>query len=253
MSVLAREAAAYQTAVDQYQRDSQGFQDSLLKDANGNILVYMGGRYYTVPMSGGTATPLNGSFTTADGRTITADQLSSYGTTTSSGDPNVQLVRQNPTGTTTSTISGLQALANDSGDVNYYARDADGYLQMYVPPIGSTVQYQLVPSSDPTQQPTYQAIVTSNQYIGEPNEFTRKPPDPTNAQLRRMREGSLADFERSAGLDTGIIRGAGLKGGLRPPPKPAGSVDTGIDDPQQTDISQQPSYPWQGVDNQGYL
>lgn len=230
MGVLARELASYQSAVDQYKRTAQGFDNSLLQDANGNILIYMGGQYYTVPMSGGNATPFSGTFTTKDGRTITGDQLQTYGMTASSGDPNVQLVRQNPTGSSSNTVSGLVQYANENGAIEYYTRDNEGNLQRYTPPTGAVVRYELVPSTDPNQPPTYRAIETINQYATEPD-FNRKPPDPTNAQTRKMNQGSFADAERLSGLDTGIIRSGGLKAGLRPPPKPLDGIDTGIDDP----------------------
>lgn len=245
MGVLARELASYQSAVDQYQRNAQGFNSSLLEDANGNILIFTNGQYYTVPMSGGNATPFSGTFTTKDGKTITGDQLASYGMTASSGDPNVQLLRQNPTGSTTNTVTGLRAVQDEYGNTSYYTVDFDGNYAMYTPKPGTVVKYEMVPASNPEEAPTYKAIETQYQYIGEPGDFTRKPPDPTNAQIRRMNQGTWADAERLSGLDNGIIMSGGLKGGLRPPPKPVDGIDTGITDPPPPpELEPDPVYDW---------
>lgn len=235
MGVLARELASYQSAVDQYLRNSTGFNNSLVQDANGNILVYMNGQYYSVPANGGNATPVS-SFTTADGRQISRLGLNTfgqYGMTASSGDPNVYLVRQNPTGSTTNTVTGLRAMYDDSNNITgYYMTDASGnYVEAYAPAPGVQVQYEMVPQTDPNIAPTWKAIETQYQYIGEPQDFTRKPPDPTLAQVRKMNQIGSADAERLAGMDSGIIRSGGLKGGLRPPPAPVDGVNTGITNP----------------------
>lgn len=223
MSVLAREAASYQSAVDQYQRLAQGFNNSLLRDASGNVLVLINGQYFSVPAQGGQAT-LADSFTTSDGRTLDPTQLAQYGSTQSPGDPNVMLVRQNPTSSAVNTVSGLSATSDESGNVTYYTALPDGGSQIYRPPPGAVVTYTLNPPTTEGGTPMYTATEMIYQYPGEPPAFTKKAPDPTNAQLRRANQGSWADAERMAGLETGIIRGAGLKGGLRPPPLPAGSV-----------------------------
>jgi len=81
VTVLARELQAYQTAVDQYNRNVQAFGNSLVKDANGNILVYKDGKYYSVPPEGGEATKIS-------------EPTGFSGKTPSSGDPSVYLLRR---------------------------------------------------------------------------------------------------------------------------------------------------------------
>lgn len=239
MSVLSRELASYQSAVDQYTRDSAGFTNTLLKDANGNLLVQMNGVYYIVPQDGGNATALSGvyqgsteqtTFKAPDGSFYTGDQLYRMGTTTSPGDANVQLVRQSPTSTSTTTTS-IKAIESYDANGNYigtsyYSLDANGQATGFYTPKNTTT---LTP--DPNDPTKFTATDYTYTYAAEPGAFTKARPDPTNAQLRKMNQGSLADQERMEGLETGIIRGGALKGGLRPPPKPAGAIDPLPDQP----------------------
>jgi len=94
MSVLARDLDAYQRAVEQYQRSAKSFnhagnlyQDSLVRDASGNVYVVNAeGQAYTAPPGGGQLTKA-----TLPG--------TNYGYSVLPGDPNYRSVQTlNPDG-----------------------------------------------------------------------------------------------------------------------------------------------------------
>lgn len=222
--MLSREAAAYQSAVDRYQRQARGFEKSLLTDSNGNVLVNLNGQFYAAPRNGGNASPTS-SFTTKDGTQVVNNGalIGNYGMTPSTGDnPNLMLVRQNPTSTQTKVVSNLVQYDDGNGNMVYGRLDEQGnYIGNYTPG-GSNVTYALDPKTG-----RYSATEYTYSFANEPGEFKGRAPSPTNAQLRKAGEIGLAEAERGSALDTGIIRSAGLKSGLKPVTRPS-NLDTGL-------------------------
>ena len=226
MSVLQRELTAYQDAVDQYNRQAEAFKKSMLTDANGNVLVYTNGAYYAVPPGGGDATRVT-AFTDKAGQTYDTAALNALGGTTSAGDPNVSLIRQNPTSTSTRTVTGIINDVDEWGISSGYLKldPATGTYQPYVP--ARTTKMTRDPSTN-----QYTATEYTYSYIDEPAAVKGRP-DPTAAQLRRLTQPTLAEQERGGLIANeiqqgGVLSNPGRK--LAPAPTPQ-NPDPIVDNP----------------------
>jgi len=230
MSVLARDADAYNRALSAYQRKAAGFlrvagayDKSIVKDPSGNPYVYRGdydplgsnsGQFYTYNQTTKKANP--------------ADKPAGYaGMTPIEGGPGFSLVRQNPTSKQTKTMSnvykvsaGVDEQGNKTPEV-YYINDGENQRVIDASKVRVIDQKEGVeipgnrddgPSKTPT---TYTIEYDENSFLSRPpdwNEtFDKKPPTATPAQIRQASRLSLAQQE--AGLVGEVIRGRALKTG----------------------------------------
>jgi hypothetical protein len=229
VSVLARDLDAYQRALAVYNRQAKGQQQiantynaSIMRDANGNPYVY-GGSYDPLGAT-------NGQFYTADqatGKLTTANAPAGYaGMSGISDSPGYSLLRQNPTGTQTKTLTNVYkggGGVDDSGyaqpEYFYVAGEpnADGNAtQKFIDPNKVRVisQKEGAERSDNDggilRDPTVYTIeYDAPTFMDKPapwtKEFTAKAPDPTKAELRRAASPSLAGQE--AGLIGQVMQG----------------------------------------------
>lgn len=215
MSVLARDIESYQRAVDQYQRQARNYNQTLFQDANGNVVVYKDGVFYSVPQEGGTATRVGSTFTDANGNTYNWDQLNQQGRTQTGDDPSLYLLRQNPTGTQTNTVTDLVPYYDDRGGlIGYQKVDANGNLVSYYTPPSNSVQYTLDPATG-----RYTATEYSYTFANKPREVKQGRPDPTAAQLRKLTEPSLAEQERGGLIASELNTGGVLSNPARKAPE----------------------------------
>lgn len=200
MAVLAREIDAYNRALEAYKRQVGTYDRSIVTDANGNPVILYAGSYYAVPKDGSDPYVIEGTYNS---------QYNQYGAVASESDPNVLVLRQNPTNTTTKQVQLMYA--TDEGGGYYYTVDAQGQ---------QTGIYSPDRTTQITQNPdgTYTATEYTYDYVTKPTEaeqqgLLRKRPDPTLAQMKKLGQPSLAAQERG-GLLGDVIRGNGLASGI---------------------------------------
>lgn len=235
MSVLARDLDAYNRALAIYQRkagkynkSTEQYNASIMRDPTGNPYVY-GGSYDPLGAT-------NGQFYTADqatGKLTTANAPAGYaGMSGISDSPGYSLLRQNPTGTQAKTLTNVYkggGGVDDSGyaqpEYFYVAGEpnADGNAtQKFIDPNKVRVisQKEGAERSDNEggifRDPTVYTIeYDENSFLQKPGAWTetfdKTAPDPTKAQLAQAARPSLA--EQEMGLLGEVIRGRGLKTG----------------------------------------
>jgi len=226
MSVLARDADAYNRALSAYQRKAAGvirvagaYDKSIVKDPSGNPYVYRGdydplgsnsGQFYTYDQTTKKANP--------------ADKPAGYaGMTPIEGSPGFSLVRQNPTSKQTKTMSnaykvsaGVDEQGNKTPEV-YYINDGENQRVIDASKVRVIDQKEGVePVPGEGRSPTtYTIEYDENSFLSRPpdwNEtFDKKAPTATPAQIRQASRLSLAQQE--AGLVGEVIRGRALKTG----------------------------------------
>jgi hypothetical protein len=215
MSVLAREldsyqraAQAYQRDVDRYNRQVDQYKETLVYDANGNMLVMYGGGVYAVGPDG-KLTP-----TRPPGR------VSDYGQSPIPEDPKFSALRQGePVGTRRELMENVQRFYDPETGQEYYYTWAPGSGD------SGDVQNRLGPewtverkvpgfsSGDNYSPDTYVMGMDVPTYMEKPPEWTkqfnRQAPDPTFAQVKRAGMPSLAQIE--GGLIGQVLRGRGAR------------------------------------------
>jgi len=228
VSVLARDLDAYQRALAVYNRQAKGqqrvantYNESVLRDPNGNPYIYSGeNNPYAAP---------TGQFYVADaatGKLTAATAPNNYaGMTAMADNPGYSLLRQNPTGAQTRTIAGVK-LAPPTVNGRTGEVIDPGYYYIETPGNRSTgaTQTRLDPSKfkvvseekgafrsgDPS---TYTVQYDAPTFMDKPapwtKEFTAKAPDPTFAELKQAATPSLADQE--AGLIGQVMQGRGAR------------------------------------------
>lgn len=244
MSVLARDIDAYQRAVDQYKRQ-RGAHNAQVTDYNntlvsqdGKPVVVFGGLLYVID-DNGVLQPLPGDPAFGDAQYPTTQ----YQTTPVDGSNDITLLRQNPSGSNTTTVTGAYtpgSIGEGGGSEpdTYYQQNPDGSYSIFYPPPGMQV------SVDPATG-QFTATQTDYSYPDRPPDFTAelkaKRPDPTQAQMRKLGQPGLAAQERG-GLIGDVIRSNGLKSGGTG--RVQGGKTVGIpDDPPPTDTPiDQPVY-----------
>lgn len=237
MAVLAREIDAYNRALEAYKRQLgsyntgvDAYNQTLVTDANGNPVILYAGSYYAVPKDGSDPYVIGGTYNS---------EYNQYGGVASESDPNVLVLRQNPTNTTTNQVQLMYA--TDEGGGYYYTVDAQGQQTGIYSPDRTT---KIVQNPDGT----YTATEYTYDFMAKPGEFDfrgfmPKRPDPTLAQMKKLGQPSLAAQERG-GLLGDVIRGNGLASGISrgtiasqneeaPPPTP--EPETPIEPPPPID------------------
>lgn len=245
MSVLARDIAAYQTAVDQYRRQLGNYNaqinayNNTVVSQNGQPLVVYGGLVYTVNtdgtlgqavgvMGGGSGTPIPAP---SGGQVY---DYSQYGLTPIDGAQDFSLLRQNPTSTTQETTGNVYQ--NEAG---YYTIGSQGEFQ-YLGPEWSVTG---TPTQDGTGNTVYTLTRNVYAFADKPADFTgelkAKRPDPTQAQMRKLWEPKLVDQERG-GLINDVIRSGGLKAGGSGRTRAGAPTDVPADPPPTDPIGTDP-------------
>jgi len=228
MSVLARDVDAYQRALAAYQRRAGSYNSgvnkynaSIMRDPSGNPYVY-GGAYD--PLG-----PASGQFYTAD---QTTGQLSSAaaptgyaGMTEIAENPGYSMVRQNPTGKQTKTMTnvykaggGVDEAGNKVPEYFYVAGPDDTQRVIDASKVRVVDQKEGADQGEGLKAPTMYTIeYDESNFLEKPGDWTetfdKKAPDPTKAQIAQAGRPSLARQE--AGLIGEVIRGSGLKTGLK--------------------------------------
>lgn len=217
MSVLSREldsyqraAQAYQREVDKHNRRVDQYKETLVHDANGNMLVARGGRVYAV---------------SADGKLIPTSvpngSAADYGRSPIPGDTRFELLRQGaPVGTRRELMEGVSRYQDpESGSDYYYTVNSSGMDG------GSDTRNVLGPewtvenvipgfSGESNSRPDMYVMGKDvPAYMDKPPEwtqqFTQTAPDPTFAQVKRAGMPSLAQIE--GGLIGQVLRGRGAR------------------------------------------
>lgn len=233
MSVLARDVDAYQRALAAYQRKAGSYNSgvnkynaSIMRDPSGNPYVY-GGAYDPLGKN-------SGQFYTADkttGNLSSATEPTGYaGMTKIAENPGYSMVRQNPIGKQTKTMTnvfkgggGVDEDGNKIPEYFYVAGDPDSDGN----PTQKVIDANKVRVVDQTEgadqgeglkAPTMYTIeYDESNFLEKPGDWTetfdKKAPDPTKAQIAQAGRPSLARQE--AGLIGEVIRGSGLKTGLK--------------------------------------
>jgi hypothetical protein len=216
MSVLAREADAYQRALDAWQRQANShnrkvsqYRDSLVRDDQNRQLVQFAGQVYAVNPETGR---LEGATAPASG----------YGLTDMPNNPGILELRQNPIGTRQETVKGAQRYQDPAMGEDYY------FTSTYETGEGGVGRTRLGPewgaqseqpgvyrSADDYGPPTYtleREVGVYGEAPGAIEGFNRPAPSATLAQARSARSPSLAQVE--GGLIANVIRGRGVKQGV---------------------------------------
>jgi hypothetical protein len=224
MSVLSRELDSYQRAVDAYQRRMNtynrgvdAYRKTLVRDANGNLLVVDGnGNVSAVEPSGRVIGPsLPANFNIQD-----------YGATSIPDTSAFRQLRQGePTESKRETLDKVYKYQDsETGEKYYYTQVDEGEsglrrerltpdwrLEKEIP--GRYIDYG---DGGGYERPTYIFSRDASSYLEAPpewtDEFRRKAPDPTQAQVRRASQPSLAQIE--TGLIGQVMRGGGVRGGV---------------------------------------
>lgn len=228
MSVLARDVDAYNRALSAYKRRAAGhirvagaYTKSITQDASGNPYVYRGdydplgsdsGPFYIYDQTNKKANPA-------------AKPAGYAGMTPIEKAPGYSLVRQNPTGKQTKTMTnvsksggGVDEQGNKQPEY-FYTFNGDNQRIIDASKVRVIDQKEGVEiredgglSKTPT---TYTIEYDENSFLDRPpdwNEtFDKKAPDPTKAEIRQASRPSLAQQE--AGLVGEVIRGRALKTG----------------------------------------
>lgn len=208
MTVLARELDAYQRALDVYQRhlkkhnkNVDAYNETLVKDANGNLMVVdAAGNVSSVDDAGRViAAALPEGFAQTD-----------YGTSAISGS-GYRMLRQQPIEANREEMLGLRKITDENGH-QYYVDRSGQYVNI-------TPEWRL-DGTTPAQETwdsytpeSYNYSRDASTYMQKPAEWARKmriqKPDPTTAQMARMARPTLAAVE--AGLVGEIMKGKGSK------------------------------------------
>lgn len=200
MSVLNRDIASYQSALDQYRRVQgtynrgvDAYNKTLVSDADGNLLI--------VDSAGGVQKVGAGGVVSSG--SLPSGTVLDYGRTAIPDEGRFTQLRQNPTTASRESINGVTFVSpsQDEGIRHGYAA-ADGRL------LGSEWrQGAMTPgqrfnqgSDNEYQSPdTYEFSRDTSTYLDKPEEWTRTftkiAPDPTFAAARRANKPSLAQFE----------------------------------------------------------
>lgn len=208
MSVLAREYDSYQRAVQAYQREQakhnqavNQYNDTLVKDADGNLLVVdAGGKRVLKVTAEGMVKPGQ----------LPAGKLSDYGMTPMPEEHRFQLLRQGtPVGTRREQIGGVR---QDPETGQFYLENpSSGDLPNARDPLGPEWQVEKVENGE--AGPVYAMARDVPAYMERPPEWTQefglKAPDPTFAGAKRAGMPSLAQIE--SGLIGQVLRGRGAR------------------------------------------
>lgn len=217
MSVLSREldsyqraAQAYQREVDRYNRQVDQYKETLVHDANGNMLVVSGNRVYAVGPDG-KLTPTS----------VPSGSLGDYGTSPIPGDTRFNLLRQGaPVGTRRELMDGVSRYQDpESGREYYYTvspsgNDGGSDTQNILGPEW-TVEKKIPGFSGESDSRPDMYVMGKDvpTYMDKPAEwakqFTQQAPDPTFAQVARAGMPSLAQIE--GGLIGQVLRGRGVR------------------------------------------
>lgn len=221
MSVLSRELDAYQRAVDAYQRSVNSYnrgvdayRSTLVRDANGRLLL-------ATPSGGVTAVDSEGRI--AQAVLPAGFDQSQYGMT-GLPDSAYSLLRQNPKSVGRETRDDVYYYAgssegNDQPFYYYYGPEqGDAGAQRHI--LGGEWRVdQKIPgfSSGDNQEPDrYVVSRDASIYPEQPGDWTKKfgkkAPDPTGAQMKKMGMPTLAEVE--AGLIGEVIKGGGVRYGV---------------------------------------
>ena len=219
MSVLNREldsyqraAQAYQRQVDKHNRQVDQYKETLVHDANGNMLVMYGSRVYAVGPDG-KLTPSS----------VPSGRVGDYGQTPIPDDPRFSALRQgDPVGTRRETMEGVQRFLDPETGQEYYYTLAGGSgdsgpVEQRLGPEW-TVE-RVVPGfssggdGGSYSPDTYVMGMDVPSYMEKPPEwakqFTQRAPDPTFAAVKRAGMPSLAQIE--GGLIGQVLRGRGAR------------------------------------------
>lgn len=215
MSVLAREVDAYQRALDAWQRQANrhnrqvdAYRQTLVRDGEGRQLVQYAGRVFA-------ADPATGALSPAD-----VPQGARFELTDMPGNPGVQALRQNPTGTREETVSGALR-ADDEGRQYYYTstwqtgEGGEGRNQLGPEWRVASEQAGQYRSADDYGPTTYTLTRDVGVYPDAPGAiegFNRPAPEASLVQARAARRPSLAQME--GGLIGDVIRGSGVRQGV---------------------------------------
>lgn len=219
MSVLSRELDTYNRALAAYNRDvrrhnalGKVYNDSIVRDQNGNPVVVSGSDgAWGVPQA-----------VDAEGRVIGANLISGFnaeGFGKSDIGSGYNMLRQNPTSSTRETKTGVMRAADENGASYYYelgAPDSDGARQQ----VRLNGDWQIAKTNpgvqvgyDEMSQPTYDLYRDIGTYPGNPGEWTKQfgmqAPDPSFSQIRKAGQPSLAQME--GGLIGEVIAGRGAR------------------------------------------
>lgn len=223
MSVLSRELDSYQRAVDAYQRRMNSYnrgvdayRKTLVRDANGNLmLIDASGNVFSADQDGRlTRSSLPGG------------SLTDYGATPLPDDPRFRLLRQGePTESKRETLDNVYKYQDyDTGEEYYYTQvdeGESGIRQVRLTPdwkLEKEIPGRYIDYGDGGgyERTTYQFSRDASSYLEAPpewtDEFKRKAPDATAAQVRRAATPSWAQIE--AGLIGQVMRGSGVRGGV---------------------------------------
>lgn len=227
MSVLARELDSYQRALDIYQRQMNRYnrgvdqyRQTLVRDANGNILITMPGSSFGG--SGGEVKAVG-----PDGTIVAAaggleKPLTEYGLTPIPGNEAFRMLRQNPTSANRETVSGVKKYVDvdpETGERYYYIEqnNNDDYRRIKLGNewrMDETVRGREY--NDYSEPTTYVFSRDASEYLKAPEEWTktfdRKAPEATAGQVRRMGMPSLAEIE--GGLIGEVMKGSGVRQGV---------------------------------------
>lgn len=210
MSVLAREIDAYQRAVDQYNRS--------LRTHNKGVDSYNGS---LVRGPDGEPIIVDQNYNLIQGQLPPGQTANTYGRTELESAAGKYVLRQNPTSTTTETLSGARYSpgAADEGGVT---DPAHYYTTSGTDPEGNPIINRLGPEwrvtkrNDFGEDSAFDMARDVSTFQAKPGEFSKTlegAPKFTLAELHRAQMPSLAAIE--AGLIGEAMRGSGLKSGVR--------------------------------------
>lgn len=216
MSVLAREVDAYQRALDAWQRQANrhnrkldAYQQTLVRNDQGQQLVQYAGQVFAVDPQTGRLSPAS------------PPQDVRYELTDLPGNPGILALRQNPIGTREETLSGAQRYQDPSAGEDYYftsTQEMEGGVERKRVGPEWQVQseqpgaYRSADDYDPTTYTLARDVGVYPEAPGSIEGFNRPAPQATLSQARRIGAPSLAQVE--AGLIGEVIRGGGVKQGV---------------------------------------
>lgn len=217
-SVLARDMDAYQRAYAAYKRKAQSYNNSILRDANGNTYLFANAglgpsngmnpeSFYAlgVPQQAVDNNPQIANKTTGVVGS-TRDNPAGYAGLTPTADNKYALARTRAQTYAPVVLTDVVKQGNGYAVRKSY-EDGSYYYQQLDP---NKVDIQAVPKARPRDEQmytaTYQAPVT---FAAKPKAFDMQAPEATQAQGRRAAEGSLADQER--GLIGEVMASKGVR------------------------------------------
>lgn len=221
MSVLARELDSYQRALDMYQRQMNSYnravdqyRNTLVYDANGNIVITGPGDEGTIMAVGP-----DGQIVNASGKL--EKYFNQYGQTAIPDGHGYRMLRQYPVEENREVVKAVKGYLDSDTGKQYYYTDAyrgDDYTRNY---LGAEWQLdETLPGARDSEgnigPPTYVFSRDASKYLEAPEEWTktfnRKAPDATAGQVRRMGMPSLAEIE--GGLIGEVMKGSGVRQGV---------------------------------------